>query len=49
MSAHEVSDSDYQVPFFTKGTMIVAAIAGLGILAYIYRLIYRNWRGNKPG
>ncbi len=40
MSAHEVPTPIDRVPFFTKGTMIVAAIAGLGIFAYIYRLIF---------
>ncbi len=29
-----------RVPFFSTGTKIVAAIAGLGIAAYVYRLIF---------
>ncbi|MGB5138195.1 MAG: Ni/Fe-hydrogenase cytochrome b subunit, partial [Candidatus Zixiibacteriota bacterium] len=29
-----------RVPFFTKGVTIIAVIAGLGIFAYIYRLIF---------
>lgn len=40
MSAHEIPTRITKVPFFTKGTTIVAAIAGLGILAYVYRLIF---------
>lgn len=40
MSAHEIPTPIDRVPFFTKGTTIVAAIAGLGIFAYVYRLIF---------
>lgn len=29
-----------KIRFFTRGTAIVAAIAGIGILAYVYRLIF---------
>lgn len=40
MHAHEVPTPITKVPYFTKGTTIVAVIAGLGIFAYIYRLIF---------
>ncbi|MGB5106534.1 MAG: Ni/Fe-hydrogenase cytochrome b subunit [Candidatus Zixiibacteriota bacterium] len=40
MSAHEVPTPIDRVPFFTKGVTIIAVIAGLGIFAYIYRLIF---------
>lgn len=40
MTAHDIPAPVTRVPFFTKGTMIVAAIAAFGIAAYIYRLIF---------
>jgi Ni/Fe-hydrogenase subunit HybB-like protein len=39
MSAIE-TPAPIRTRFFTRGTTIIAAIAGLGILAYVYRLIY---------
>jgi Ni/Fe-hydrogenase subunit HybB-like protein len=38
MSAHEMAASIRQ-PFLTRGTKVLLAIAGIGIIAYIYRLI----------
>ncbi len=40
MTAHETPAPVTRVPYFTKGTMIVAAIAACGIFAYVYRLIF---------
>lgn len=40
MTAHEIPTPITKVPFFTKGTTIVAVIAGLGVFAYVYRLIF---------
>jgi Ni/Fe-hydrogenase subunit HybB-like protein len=39
MSAHEMA-APIKQPFLTKGTKILLAIAGIGALAYIYRLIF---------
>ncbi|PKK82689.1 MAG: Ni/Fe-hydrogenase cytochrome b subunit [candidate division Zixibacteria bacterium HGW-Zixibacteria-1] len=39
MSTHETR-APMKTRFFTKGTTILAAIAGLGILSYVYRLIF---------
>ena len=39
MTAHEVP-APVRVPFFTRGTLVVAAIAAIGIFGYIYRLIF---------
>ena len=39
MSVHE-APTPVKTRFFTKGTTILAAIAGIGILGYLYRLIF---------
>jgi Ni/Fe-hydrogenase subunit HybB-like protein len=39
MSSHEVA-APVKTRFFTRGTMIVAAVAGIGIFAYLYRLLF---------
>lgn len=39
MSNHEVA-APVKTRFFTRGTIIVAAVAGIGILGYIYRLVF---------
>ncbi len=38
--AHHEVPTPMSTPFFTKGTIIVSIIAGLGILGYLYRLVF---------
>jgi Ni/Fe-hydrogenase subunit HybB-like protein len=40
MSVHHDIPAPIQKPFFTRGTLIVALVAALGLGAYIYRLVF---------
>ncbi len=40
MSAHLEVPTPIQKPYFTKGTIVVAIVAALGLAAYIYRLAF---------
>ncbi|MBD3403898.1 Ni/Fe-hydrogenase cytochrome b subunit [candidate division GN15 bacterium] len=39
MTSHELPHPIRQTPFFTKGTIVLAILAGLGVAAYLYRMI----------